>query len=83
MNVAEVIDLYEYNRWAHERTLESASNLTLEQYERSLPGNVRSVRAILEHVLATEVVWHSRWAGHSLAEAPDYSTTGDATAPMA
>ncbi|HXV16165.1 MAG TPA: DinB family protein [Gemmatimonadaceae bacterium] len=77
MNVAEVIDLYEYNRWAHERTLEAAAELSREQYERAVVSSFPSVRATLEHVLATEVVWLSRWAGHSLGDAPDYSGITD------
>lgn len=80
MTVAELIDFYEYNRWAHERTLETAAELTREQYERQVPGSFPSLRATLEHVLATEVVWLSRWEGHSLGEAPDFTGLGDATA---
>jgi uncharacterized damage-inducible protein DinB len=77
MNVAEVVDLYEYNRWAHERTLESAAELSAEQYGREVGGSFPSVRATLEHVLATEVVWLSRWEGHSLGEPPDYGGSTD------
>ncbi len=77
MNVAEVVDLYEYNRWAHERTLESAAELSAEQYGRAAGGSFPSVRATLEHVLAAEVVWLSRWEGHSLGEAPDYGGSTD------
>lgn len=78
MNVAEVMDLYEYNRWAHEQMLDSILELSHEQYERQIPGSFPSIRATLEHVLSAEVVWLSRWAGHSLGEAPDYSGVKDA-----
>jgi uncharacterized damage-inducible protein DinB len=80
MNVAELTDLYEYNRWAHELVFESVSDLSKEQYERVVGGSFPSVRLTLEHVLATEVVWLSRWEGHSLGEAPDYSGIADASA---
>ena len=80
MNVAELTDLYEYNRWAHELVFESVSDLSKEQYERVVGGSFPSVRLTLEHVLATEVVWLSRWEGHSLGEAPDYSGIADSAA---
>lgn len=73
MTINDLLDLYEYNRWATERTLDSAGLLTNEEYTRQIPGSFKSLRAILEHTLGTEVVWLSRWEGHSLGEAPDYS----------
>ena len=82
MTVAELVDLYEYNRWAHARILDSASELTKEQYEREMPGSFPSLRATLEHVLATEVVWLSRWEGHSLGDAPDAERCHGARAPV-
>jgi len=78
MNVAELTDLYEYNRWAHELVFDSVLELTKEQYERKVGGSFPSARLTLEHMLATEVVWLSRWEGHSLGEAPDYSGIADA-----
>lgn len=77
MNVAELTDLYDYNTWAHELVFESVTGLTKEQYERVVGGSFPSVRLTLEHVLATEVVWLSRWEGHSLGDAPDYSGIAD------
>lgn len=79
MNVAELIDLYEYNRWAHERTLEAAIELTTEQYERAVGGSFPSLRATFQHMLAAEVIWLSRWEGHSLGDSPDFSALGEAT----
>jgi uncharacterized damage-inducible protein DinB len=79
MNVAELIDLYEYNRWAHERTLEAAIELTTEQYERTVGGSFPSLRATLQHMLGAEVIWLSRWEGHSLGDSPDFSSLGEVT----
>lgn len=78
MNVAELTDLFEYNKWAHDLVFESVAELNKEQYERVVGGSFPSVRLTLEHILATEVVWLSRWEGHSLGEAPDYSGIADA-----
>jgi uncharacterized damage-inducible protein DinB len=77
MNVAELTDLYEYNIWAHDLVFESVTALTKEQYGRVVGGSFPSIRLTLEHVLATEVVWLSRWEGHSLGDAPDYSGIAD------
>lgn len=73
MTAAELLDLYEYNRWAHQRTLDTAAELNSTDYERDIGGSFPSLRATLQHLLAAEVVWLSRWEGHSLGEAPDYT----------
>lgn len=80
MTIAEVIDSFEYNRWAHERILDSASELGADNYDRDTGGSYPSLRATLEHLLACEVVWLSRWEGHSLGEPPEYSGCRDAGA---
>jgi len=77
MTTAELLDLYEYNQWAHERILEAAAQLEPEEYDRDTGGSFPSVRKTVEHLLAREVVWLSRWEGHSLADAPDYSGCTD------
>jgi uncharacterized damage-inducible protein DinB len=77
MNTAEVLELYEYNRWAHERVLAAAEAVGPDRYSETLAGSFPSLRATLEHMLATEVIWLSRWEGHSLGEAPDYTGCRD------
>src|SRR5215212_1309822 len=77
MQIPEILELYQYNRWAHERTLDAVGELNSEQYNRELLGCFPSLRATLEHVLSTEVIWLSRWEGHSLAEGPDYAECPD------
>jgi uncharacterized damage-inducible protein DinB len=72
MTAAELADLYEYNKWAHERTLEASGELDPAEYGREVGGSFPSLRLTLQHLLATEVVWLSRWEGHSLGEPPDY-----------
>lgn len=72
MTIAELLDAFEYNRWAHDRILDSASELGSEHYGVLVGGSFPTLRATLEHMLATEVVWLSRWEGHSLGEPPEY-----------
>ncbi|MEO5589843.1 MAG: DinB family protein [Gemmatimonadaceae bacterium] len=79
MTAAEFIDLYEYNKWAHLLMLESAAVFNAEEYARPIPSSFPSLRLSLEHMLAAEVVWLSRWEGHSLGDAPDYSGCRDVT----
>lgn len=80
MNVAELTDLYEYNNWAHDIVFDFVSEISKEQYERTVGGSFPSIRLTLEHILATEVVWLSRWEGHSLGDRPDYGSVNDASA---
>ena len=77
MNTSEVVELYEYNRWAHERILGAAEKVAPDRYSETLPGSFPSLRATLEHMLAAEVIWLSRWEGHSLGEPPDYGGCSD------
>ena len=79
MNTADILDLYEYNRWAAERTFDAAQTVSTDDYARTMAGSFTSLRAILEHILAVEVIWLSRWEGHSLGEAPDYAGCTEAS----
>ena len=73
MTVAELIDLYEYNKWANSRTMEAAAELSTENYWKDVGGSFPSLRATLQHILGAEVIWLSRWEGHSLGDPPDYA----------
>jgi uncharacterized damage-inducible protein DinB len=78
--LAEVLELYAYNRWANERALAGAGELSAEQYNRPLAGSFPSLRATLEHLLSAEAVWLSRWRGNPLGRAPDLTACTDAAA---
>ncbi len=78
MTIAEILDSFEYNRWANNRTLDAAAELGAEGYDREVGGSFLTLRATLEHMLAVEVIWLSRWQGHSLGEPPEYSGCRDA-----
>jgi uncharacterized damage-inducible protein DinB len=80
MTIAEVRDLIDYNRWAHQKTLDAASTLSAAKFAEAPSGADLSVLAVLQKLLAEEVSWLSRWEGHSLAEAPDYSECADTAA---
>lgn len=82
MNISELRDFYDYNRWAHEKTLDAAALLGSDKYAETPNGSDLSLRSVLQNLLAEEVVWLSRWEGHSLAESPDYSECADTVALM-
>ena len=82
MTLSELRDLFEYNRWAHTRTVDASALLGPDKYAETPNGSSLSLRSVLQNLLAEEVVWLSRWEGHSMAESPDYSECADTGALM-
>jgi uncharacterized damage-inducible protein DinB len=75
--VREILQLYEYNRWANHRVLDAASALWEEDFTRDLGSSFGSVRDTLVHILASEWIWLSRWEGRSPREIPHgWATSG-------
>jgi uncharacterized damage-inducible protein DinB len=77
MTIAEVQQLFAYNRWANDRILSATAVLSAEQFGRDMASSFPSVAATLAHILAAEWVWLSRWNGESPAGLP--SDWGDDT----
>jgi uncharacterized damage-inducible protein DinB len=65
MNKQDILTLYKYNQWANRKILESARNVTLEQFlaEASFPHG--GLRSTLTHILFAEWIWRNRWEGTS------------------
>jgi uncharacterized damage-inducible protein DinB len=53
--------LYEYDRWANNRVLQTCSALTREQFTRDLGGSFPSIRDTLVHIFAGEWGWLQYW----------------------
>lgn len=53
--------LYEFDRWANARVLQSLAALTAEQFTRDLGGSFSSVRDTILHVLVGEWNWLTYW----------------------
>jgi uncharacterized damage-inducible protein DinB len=72
--------LYEYDRWANNRVLQKASELSDEQFTRDLGGSFRSVRGTLVHIVSGEWGWLAYWKepSHSSAFLTDLRTRRDA-----
>jgi uncharacterized damage-inducible protein DinB len=72
--------LYEYDRWANNRVLQKASELSDEQFTRDLGGSFRSVRDTLVHIIGGEWCWLAYWKelSHSSAFLTDLRRRRDA-----
>jgi uncharacterized damage-inducible protein DinB len=57
--------LYDYNRWADDRTLAVAAKLAPEPFTRDLGSSHKSVRDTLVHAFSGQWIWLSRWKGVS------------------
>jgi uncharacterized damage-inducible protein DinB len=70
MNAAYFQVLFAYNYWATQRVLRAAEELTEAEFLAVLPGNERSIRSLLAHVLGAEWMWCQRCHGISPAAFP-------------
>lgn len=53
--------LYEYDRWANDRVLQSIAELSSEQFTRDLGGSFPSVRDTFVHIISGEWIWLQYW----------------------
>jgi uncharacterized damage-inducible protein DinB len=53
--------LFEYDRWANNRVLNTLSALSAEQFTRDLGGAFRSVRDTVVHIIGGEWIWLEYW----------------------
>ena len=72
--------LYEYDRWANNRVLQSATALGAEQFTRDLGGAFCSVRDTLVHIIGGEWIWLAYWreSSRSSSLVADLRTRRDA-----
>jgi uncharacterized damage-inducible protein DinB len=61
MNVADVLELYDYNRWATIQVFGVAATLTEEQLRKRTAASYETVFGTLAHVFWSEWVWLRRW----------------------
>ena len=73
MNLQDVRTGFAYNRWANQRLLKAARELSAEELERNLGGSFASIRGVLRHLLWGERRWLRYWREGSFG--PDLSTT--------
>lgn len=61
----EVTKLFNYNRWANAKALESAATLTEDELGQDLGGSFPAVMGTLGHLYSAEWVWLERLRGVS------------------
>jgi uncharacterized damage-inducible protein DinB len=65
MNKQDILILYPYNQWANARILNTAANVTAEQFLAPASFPHSGLRGTLAHALSAEWIWRSRWEGTS------------------
>jgi uncharacterized damage-inducible protein DinB len=65
MELNNVRQLYDYNRWADRRILTVAGTLASDDFIRPMGNSFSSVRDTLAHILSGEWIWLERWQGRS------------------
>ncbi|HTO86863.1 MAG TPA: DinB family protein [Thermoanaerobaculia bacterium] len=73
MNVQDVRTGFAYNRWANQRLLQAAGELSGEELNRDLRGSFASIRGTLRHLLWGERAWLRFWREGSFG--PDLSSS--------
>jgi uncharacterized damage-inducible protein DinB len=63
MNLKEIRDLYDFDRWATLRILESVAALAPDQYQKDLGSSFGGVHGTLVHIVSADRVWLNRWLG--------------------
>jgi uncharacterized damage-inducible protein DinB len=71
MNLHDVRTGFAYNRWANQRLLAAAGELSREEVDRNLGGSFGSIRGTLRHILWGERRWLRYWKERSFV--PDLS----------
>ena len=80
MNNEDFRQLYDFNAWANQRTLEACAALTPEQFTRDVGSSFKSVRDTLAHLYGAQWIWLERWHGRipagfpSATDFPDLET---------
>ena len=73
MTPEDVRQLFDYNAWANQRSLEAAAQLSDEQFAKPLGSSFSSVRDTLVHICGAEWIWLERFHGRSPSAIPDHA----------
>jgi len=63
MELEEIRQLYDYNRWANHRVLSASGALDAEALVRPMGHSFSSLRDTLAHIIGAEWIWLERWLG--------------------
>ena len=65
MNRTDAKNLFDYNCWANNLTLDAVASLSAEQFITEMASSYRSIRDTLTHILSSEWVFLMRCLGES------------------
>jgi len=77
MNLQDIENLYQYDKWATNRIIDMVTPLTEEQYAKNLNSSHGGVRGTVVHSYAADWIWFERWKGNSptsLIQESDFPT---------
>jgi uncharacterized damage-inducible protein DinB len=63
MTVKDLEDVYDYGYWANGKLFDVISQLTPEEFTRSVAGSYESIRNTMVHILSAEAGWLDRCGG--------------------
>jgi uncharacterized damage-inducible protein DinB len=63
MTVKDLETLFDYSYWANRKLLQAVSQLTPEQFTKTVDGSHGSIRNALVHILSAEWGWLGRFGG--------------------
>jgi len=75
-----VATMYRYNTWANDRVLDTAVELSADEYRSPGGASFDSVHATLVHIMGAQWLWLSRWQGVSPSALPPADAFPDLTA---
>jgi len=65
VNKEDIFTLYKYNQWANAKILNSAANITRQQFLADALFPHGGLRGTLVHILFAQWIWRNRWEGNS------------------
>jgi uncharacterized damage-inducible protein DinB len=71
MTPEDVRQLFAYNAWANQHSLQAAAQLSDEQFVKPLGSSFSSVRDTLMHICGAEWIWLERFRGNSPSSIPN------------
>jgi uncharacterized damage-inducible protein DinB len=81
MQLAELMTLYDYNYWANRLLIDSAAQLTSEQFTQPTACSFGSLHRTLVHIMGAEWLWRMRMQERlsppALLAAEDFPTLAD------
>lgn len=65
MTLREIQELFMFDEWATNRTLDSISVLSDEQFKRDLKSSHGGIQGTMVHLCAADWIWLERWKGNA------------------